>query len=72
MNQFPNVQKWWKRIDERPAVKKGTAIPTESKITNGTFQRRLREEPEFKENEEEFKELNNKAREQYGYKYASP
>ncbi|PQE25554.1 glutathione S-transferase II protein [Rutstroemia sp. NJR-2017a BBW] len=72
LSQFPNLEKWWKRIDDRPAVKKGTAIPSESKITNGPFQRRLREEPDFKENEDKLKELGNKAKEQYGYKYASP
>jgi glutathione S-transferase len=69
---FPNLEKWWKRIDARPAVQKGTAVPSESKITNAQYQRRLKEEPEFKENEDKLKELGDKAKKQYDYKYTSP
>ena len=29
MDNFPNVKAWVKRISERPAVKKGVAVPTE-------------------------------------------
>jgi glutathione S-transferase len=36
------------------------------------YQRRLKEEPEFKAKEEELKSLGDKAKEQYNYKYASP
>ncbi|KAH8770626.1 glutathione S-transferase [Hyaloscypha finlandica] len=72
LSKFPNLEKWWKRVHDRPAVKKGTSVPTESKIANAAYQRRLKEEPEFKENEDKLKELGNKAKEQYGYKYASP
>jgi glutathione S-transferase len=72
LTKFPYLEKWWERVSSRPAVKKGTAIPSESKITNGPYQRRLKEEPEFKENEEKLKDLGNKAKEQYGYKYTSP
>lgn len=72
LKQFPNLEKWWKRISEREAVKKGTAVPNESKITNGPYQERLKSEPEFKENEDKLKDLCNKAKEQYGYKYSSP
>jgi glutathione S-transferase len=72
LRKFPNLEKWWARIDERDAVKKGTAIPTESKMTNKAYQRRLEEEPEFKAKEEELKALGDKAKEQYNYKYASP
>ncbi|CAD6447648.1 9bd66e14-4362-4b43-bbac-c5a0a3f2ca87 [Sclerotinia trifoliorum] len=70
--KFPSLEKWWGRINARPAVKKGTAIPSESKFGNESFQRRLKEEPEFKESEEKLTDLANKAKEQYGYKYASP
>jgi glutathione S-transferase len=72
LSKFPNLEKWWKRVHDRPAVKKGTSVPTESKIANAAYQRRLKEEPEFKENEDKLKELGNKAKEQYSYKYASP
>ncbi|KAM3074082.1 hypothetical protein ACMFMF_006106 [Clarireedia jacksonii] len=72
LTQFPNLEKWWERIDERPAVKRGTAIPKESNLTNSAYKRRLREEPEFKENEDKLKDLSNRAKEQYGYEYASP
>jgi glutathione S-transferase len=70
--QFPNLQKWWERIDARPAVKKGTSIPSESKITNGPYQRRLKEEPDFKKDEDKLKDLGKKAKDQYNYKYKSP
>ena len=53
-------------------MKNGTSVPTESKIANAAYQRRLKEEPEFKENEDKLKELGNKAKEQYSYKYSSP
>lgn len=70
--KFPNVQKWWKRINDRDAVKKGTAVPSESQIVNAAYQRRLKEEPEFKQKEDELKKLGDEAKEKYNYKYASP
>lgn len=72
LDQFPNLKKWWERINARPAVKKGLAIPNEPSITNEPYLRRLKEEDGFKEKEDELKELANKAKEQYGYKYSSP
>jgi glutathione S-transferase len=69
---FPNLNKWWERINARPAVRKGVAIPSESSITNEAYQRRLKEEDGFKEKEDELKELGKKAKEQYNYKYSSP
>ncbi|SMR50219.1 unnamed protein product [Zymoseptoria tritici ST99CH_3D1] len=72
LDQFPNLKKWWERINARPAVKKGVAIPNESTITNEAYQRRLKEEDGFKEKEDELKELGKKAKEQYDYKYSSP
>jgi glutathione S-transferase len=73
LSKFPNVEKWWKRINDRPAVQKGTAVPAGlSKIANAAYQERLKSEPEFKENEDRLKELGDKAKEQYNYKYASP
>lgn len=69
---FPNLEKWWKRINDRPAVKKGCAIPGESRLINEAYLRRLKEEDGFKESENKLKDLGNKAKEQYNYKYASP
>jgi glutathione S-transferase len=53
-------------------VKKGLAVPSESKIINEAYQKRLKEEDGFKESEDKLKDLGNKAKEQYNYKYASP
>jgi len=72
LSKFPNLESWWQRIYDRPAVKKGTSVPTESKSMNVAYQRRLKEEPGFKENEDRLKDLGDKAKEQYNYKYASP
>jgi len=72
LSQFPNLERWWKQIAERPAVKKGIAVPSESKITNEAYLQRLKDEEGFKEDEDKLKELANKAKEQYGYKYSSP
>ncbi|KAJ9645791.1 hypothetical protein H2201_003629 [Coniosporium apollinis] len=72
LSDFPNLEKWWARVNERPAVKKGTSVPSESQIVNAAYLRRLKEEPEFKQKEEELAELLNKAKEQYNYKYSSP
>ncbi|KAF2085543.1 glutathione S-transferase [Saccharata proteae CBS 121410] len=72
LKQFPNLHKWWERVNERPAVQKGTTVPGPSQIVNKRYQERLKEEPEFKQKEEELAELCRKAKEQYGYKYSSP
>lgn len=72
LSKFPSLEKWWERVSARPAVQKGTSVPTESKITNGQYQRRLKEDPEFKENEDKLKDLRDQAKKQYDYKYASP
>jgi len=72
LSKFPNLESWWQRIYDRPAVRKGTSVPTESKIINAEYQRRLKEEPGFKENEDKLKAFADKAKEQYNYKYASP
>ncbi|KAF2156415.1 glutathione S-transferase [Myriangium duriaei CBS 260.36] len=70
--KFSNLHKWWQRIWDRPAVKKGVAIPSESKFANEAYQHRLKTEDEFRENEEKLKKLGDEAKEKYGYKYASP
>jgi glutathione S-transferase len=72
LSKFPNVEKWWKRISERDAVKKGIAVPSESQLVNAAYQRRLKEEPEFKKKEDELKKLGDEAKEKYNYKFSSP
>lgn len=47
-------------------------MPSESQIVNKRHQERLKEEPEFKQKEDELAEIGKKAKEQYGYKYSSP
>lgn len=72
LSQFPNLEKWWKRIEERPAVQKGLNVPSEPKIVNSVYLRKLKEDPEFKKQNDEYKSLADKAKEQYNYKYSSP
>lgn len=70
--QFPNLDKWHKRISQRPAVQKGLQIPTPSKFSNASRQEYLEKDAEFKQEDGELKKALDDAREQYGYKYASP
>lgn len=74
LSQFKNLEAWWKRINDRPAVKKGTAVPSESQIVNAAYQRRMGDssEKDFQEKERELKKLGDEAKEKYGYKYSSP
>ncbi|KAH6678288.1 glutathione S-transferase [Halenospora varia] len=72
LDQFPNVKAWWQRIADRPAVQKAINIPSEPRAANAVYQKRLKEDPEFKENEDKLKDLADKAKKQYDYKYASP
>ncbi|CAK1364507.1 unnamed protein product [Cercospora beticola] len=72
LENFPNLYKWWERINARPAVKRGVAIPEESSLTNEAYKRRLKEEDGFKEKEDELGNLLKKAQEQYEYKFSSP
>ncbi|GAB7350116.1 hypothetical protein MBLNU459_g0781t1 [Dothideomycetes sp. NU459] len=72
LDKFPNLKKWWERINARPAVQKGTAVPSESQLVNVKYQERLKTEPDFKKKEDELKEIGDKAKEQYNYKFSSP
>ncbi|KAF2139069.1 uncharacterized protein K452DRAFT_232970 [Aplosporella prunicola CBS 121167] len=72
VKQFPNVERWWKCVNERPAVQRGTAVPHPSEYVNKRYLERLEEDPEFKKQEDQLKEACRKAKEQYGYKYSSP
>nr|POF17969.1 disulfide-bond oxidoreductase yfcg [Quercus suber] len=64
LEQFPNLHRWWARINARPAVQKGLAVPSESKIVNAAYQDRLTSEEGFKEKEAELKKLANEAKQQ--------
>ncbi|KAL2063033.1 hypothetical protein VTL71DRAFT_6105 [Oculimacula yallundae] len=72
LKKFPNVERWWKAIVSRPAVKKGLAVPSESQIINEAYLKRLSGEEGFKEKEDELKKLADEAKKQYDYKYSSP
>lgn len=70
--QFPNLYKWWERIEQRPAVVKGTIIPNPTGMVNKKIAERLKEDPEFAQKEKEQAELLKKAKAQYNYTYKSP
>ena len=72
LDSFPNLHKWWEKINARPAVKKGLAVPSEPSITNEPFQEKMRSDEEFRKKNEDLQELMKKAKEQYDYKFASP
>ncbi|KAI1416558.1 glutathione S-transferase [Hypoxylon sp. FL1857] len=69
---FPNVQKWLDRINARPAVKKGLAVPAESSLTNDAVLKARELDPEKKREAEESLKFLNECKEKYGYKYTSP
>jgi glutathione S-transferase len=71
LDQFPNVQKWWERVEARPAVQKGLEIPNgPSAFGNRGVQQKIRDDPESAEKHKEFQELVQKSKEQYDYKFA--
>ncbi|KAG9239436.1 glutathione S-transferase [Amylocarpus encephaloides] len=75
LSRFKNVEAWTKRIEERPAVKKGVNVPGAPRVTNEKYAVMVKGEgefAEFAEGEKKLKDLAEKAKEQYGYKYASP
>ena len=72
LDSFPDLYKWWARIAERPAVKRGVDVPSPSSLTNGPLKEKLQNDSEFRQKREELHEHLKKEKEQYGYKYASP
>ncbi|KAH8903048.1 glutathione S-transferase [Coniochaeta sp. PMI_546] len=71
--QFPHVQAWLDRLLERPAVRKGLAVPQESSFSNAAIAKRLAEgDEEVRQQIEAAKKLIADAKEEFGYKYASP
>ncbi|KAG9242625.1 hypothetical protein BJ878DRAFT_544089 [Calycina marina] len=61
-----------KAIYNRPAVKKGLTVPSDVKNGAGTYLQRPRDEFRFKESEDKLRKLAGDAKEQCGYKFASP
>jgi glutathione S-transferase len=74
IDRFPNLKAWWERINARSAVQKGLAIPNKPSggFTNDGYLQKLKDDKEFAEKEKVLADQIQKAKEQYGYKYASP
>lgn len=72
LSKFPNLEKWWKSINDRPAVQKGQAIPGPSPYTNDNFLQKLKDDKEFADKNAELEKLRDEAQKQYKYKYSSP
>jgi len=72
LKQFPNVEKWWARINARPAVQKGLHVPNAPSVTNDAFLKKQQEDSEAQQKEKDLKEHLGKAKSQYNYKYSSP
>lgn len=72
LKKFPNVERWYYNILKRPAVNKGLEVPSESKFSNKVYLERLKEEPDFKKQQDEYHALIQSAKEKYNYKYTSP
>jgi len=74
IDRFPNLKAWWERINARPAVQKGLAIPNKpgAGFTNDSYLQRLQDDKEFAQKEKDLADQIQKAKDQYGYKYASP
>ncbi|KAI0509721.1 glutathione S-transferase II [Xylaria bambusicola] len=70
--QFPNIGRWLDRCLERPAVRRGFAIPYVSPLTNASVKEIVETNPAMKRQVEETDKLIMNAKTQYGYKYASP
>lgn len=71
--KFPNVQRWFDRLQERPALRRGFTVPRPALFSNAAFEKRLADnEDGFREKEEELRKFIEYAQKQYDYKYASP
>ncbi|PVH95621.1 glutathione S-transferase [Periconia macrospinosa] len=71
LKMWPNVERWWKAIYARPAVKRGLKTPMENPIENYTLWKKIEEDEEFKQKEEELEAHLKKGQEQYKYVYQS-
>lgn len=67
LDHFPAVHAWLRRRRGRPAVQRGLAVPAPSRVSA------LKpEEGDAAAKARELKQLVDQAKDQYGYKYASP
>ncbi|KAI0133612.1 glutathione S-transferase II [Xylariales sp. AK1849] len=69
---FPNVQKWLDRCMERPAVRKGFAVPSVSALSNAKLSEAVENDDEARKKQEEHEAFVRESKEKFGYKYASP
>ncbi|KAI1431425.1 glutathione S-transferase [Xylaria sp. CBS 124048] len=69
---FPRVHAWIERCCERPAVQRGFAIPFALPFGNAQMKRDLEGDAEKRIAFEGLKKFVDDAKEQFGYKYASP
>ncbi|KAL5118746.1 hypothetical protein ACEQ8H_003423 [Pleosporales sp. CAS-2024a] len=72
LDRFPSLKAWWERINARPAVQKGLAIPSKPGVGNDGYLEKLKDDAEFAQKEKELADQIQQAKDQYGYKYASP
>jgi len=67
--QFENLYRWWKAIEERPAVRAGLAVPKPAPFVNTALEKTLKEDKEARDKDAELERLAVEAKKQYGYKY---
>lgn len=74
LEKFPNVYKWWDRMYSRPAVRKGLAIPSGKEFAFGyrMVLERVKEDPQWADNETKLREALESAQREFGYEYKSP
>ena len=74
LERFPNVYGWWKRVYERPAVRKALSIPggTEFPFGIAQVQQMAKDDPKgVEEREGPLRDALKKAQEEFGYIYQS-
>jgi glutathione S-transferase len=72
LEKFPHVYRWWDRIKERPAVRKGTMVPSGEEFPFGykQVQQMAKQDPQGTEKREApLREALQKAKDEFGYEY---
>ncbi|KAI4846314.1 glutathione S-transferase [Aureobasidium sp. EXF-8845] len=72
LSKFKNLEKWWRSINDRPAVQKGQNLPGPSPYTNVNFLQKLKDDKEFADKNAELERLRDEAQKEFKYKYSSP